>query len=111
MARKARPLNLSNSEALELTSIIKKGTHESRKIARAKVLLAINSGKSPTEIQSGLQVEVNRFYRIKRRYFEGGLTSALEELPRSGQPAKVNPRLEAQITSTACSASPEGTSQ
>jgi transposase len=111
MARKAQALNLSDAEVLELTSIIKKGTHKSRKITRARVLLAINSGKSYAEIRSELQIERNHFYRIKRRYLEGGLASALEELPRSGQPAKVNPRLEAQITSIACSASPEGTSQ
>ncbi len=111
MARKAKEVHLTESELSELTTIIKKGTHKSRKITRSRVLLALNSGKSYLEIQSELQIEINHFYRIKRRYFEGGLSLALEELPRSGQPAKVNPRLEAQITSIACSASPEGTSQ
>jgi len=111
MARKAQALNLRDDEVLELTSIIKKGTHKSRKITRARVLLAINSGKNHAAIQSELHIEVNHFYRIKRRYFEGGLAFALEELPRSGQPAKVGPRLEAQITSIACSVCPEGTSQ
>jgi hypothetical protein len=39
------------------------------------------------------------------------LKCTLEELPRSGQPAKLTERLEAQITSIACSNSPEGTAQ
>ena len=111
MARIAKKVNLTESEKVELTSIIKKGTHKSRKITRARVLFMLNSGKNRTEIESELDIDSNHFYRIKRRYFLGGLSDALEELPRSGQPAKVTERLEAQITSIACSNSPSGSSQ
>lgn len=111
MARKAKEVTLTESEKVELVSITKTGTHKSRKIIRARVLLLLDEGKKRTEIQQLVGIDPNHFYRIKKRYFEGGLNAALEELPRSGQPPKITERLEAQITSIACSDSPEGTAQ
>ncbi len=109
MARKPKEITLSESEKIELIGITKTGTHKSRKIIRARVLLLLGEGKKRVEIQEVVGIDSNHFYRIKKRYFEGGLTAALEELPRSGQPPKITERLEAQITSIACSGSPEGT--
>lgn len=111
MARKAKEVTLTGSEKAELISITKTGTHKSRKIIRARVLLLLGEGKSRIQVQELVGVDLSHFYRIKKRYFEGGLNAALEELPRSGQPSKVTERLEAQITSIACSDSPEGTAQ
>jgi len=111
MSRIAKAVNLTDSEKLELIGITKKGTHKSRKIIRAKALLLLDAGKSRLEIQSELGIDIQNYYKIKRRYFAGGLCSALEELPRSGQPAKVTATLEAQITSIACSDAPKGSSR
>lgn len=111
MARIANKVSLSESEKAELTSILKKGTHKSRKITRARALLLLDSGKSRTEIQSELGIDSNHYYRIKKRYFAAGLSNALEELPRSGQPPIVTERLEAQITSIACSDWPAGSAR
>ncbi|QHT67601.1 helix-turn-helix domain-containing protein [Rhodocytophaga rosea] len=111
MARIATKVSLSESEKTELSSIIKKGTHKSRKITRARALLLMNSGKSRIEVQSELGIDSNHYYRIKKRYFAGGLSNALEERPRSGQPPIVTQRLEAQITSMACSESPAGSAR
>jgi transposase len=110
-ARIAKKVSLSEAEKSELTSIIKKGTHKSRKITRAKALLLLNSGKERLKIQTELGIDSNHYYRIKKRYFAGGLSNALEELPRSGQPPVVTERLEAQITSIACSDSPAGSAR
>jgi putative transposase len=111
MARIAKKVTLSEAEKSELTSIIKKGTHKSRKITRARALLLLDADKDRLEIQSELGIDSNHYYRIKRRYFSGGLPNALEELPRSGQPPIVTERLEAQIISIACSDSPAGSSR
>ena len=111
MSRNAKQLILTETEKLEIQSILKKGTHKSRKIIRAKALLLLDSGKSRLEIQNILSIDSNNFYKIKHRYFAGGLSSALEELPRSGQPPKVTARIEAQITSIACSDAPAGSSR
>lgn len=111
MARIAKKVTLSEAEKAELTSIIKKGTHKSRKITHAKALLLLDSGKDRPSIQSELDIDINHYYRIKKRYFEGGLPNALEERPRSGQPRKINERIEAQIRSIACSEAPEGSAR
>lgn len=111
MARKAKEVILTESEKIKLLGITKTGMHKSRKIIRARVLLLLDQGKNRTEIQEIVGVDSNNFYKIKKRYFEGGLNAALEELPRSGQPPKITEYLEAQITSIACSDSPEGTAQ
>jgi putative transposase len=111
MARIAKKVSLSEAEKAELTSIIKKGTHKSRKITRARALLLLDFGKDRLEIQAELGIDSNHYYRIKKRYFSGGLSNALEELPRSGQPPIVTERLEAQITSIACSDAPAGSAR
>ena len=59
--------------------ITKKGTHKSRKILKAQVLLMISNGKSREEIKTALSIDGNRYYLIKRRYFEEGLPTALAE--------------------------------
>ena len=107
MARIAKKVILTDWEKAELTSILKKGTHKSRKITRAKALLLLDAGKSRTEIETELDIDTHHYYRIKKRYFASGLAS-LEELPRSGKPPLVTQNLEAHITSIACSDAPEG---
>jgi putative transposase len=108
MGRAAKKLILSDDEKAELNSIVKSGTHKSRKIIRAKALLLMDAGKNGLTVRNELNIDEPHYYRIKRRYFEGGLPTALNELSRSGQPPIVTPRLEAQITSLACSDAPPG---
>lgn len=108
MARKAKEVILTDSDKTQLVSITKTGAHKAHKIIRARVLLLLDEGKNRIQIQELVGIDLNHFYKIKKRYFEGGLSAALDELPRTGQPRKVTARLEAQITSIACSDAPEG---
>ncbi len=108
MPRLAKPVNLPPADAANLQAIVKKGTHKSRKIARARALLAMSSGKSAAAVQAEVGISTTQYYRLKGRYLAGGLAQALEERPRSGQPPKVTPALEARITSLACSDLPAG---
>ena len=87
-----------------LRAIVKKGTHKSRKITRARALLAMSSGKSAAAVQAEAGISATQYHRLKRRY----LAEAPEEHPRSGQPPKVTPGLEARITRLACSDLPAG---
>ena len=52
MARLAAPVILLPVDYATLRSIIKKGTHKSRKITRARVLLAMGSGKARLVVQT-----------------------------------------------------------
>jgi len=106
--RFAKEIILSVAEQAELTAIVKKGTHKSRKITRARTLLLLAAGKSRLVIESELGISTGQYWRTKQRYIGGGLAQALEERPRSGQPPKVTAALEARITSLACSEAPAG---
>ena len=108
MARLASPLHLPLSDQSALRAIVKKGTHKSRKITRARALLAMGGGKDAAAVQAEAGISSTQYHRIKRRYLAGGLAEALEERPRSGQPPKVTPALEAHITRLACSETPAG---
>jgi transposase len=108
MPRSAKPVIVSPADASKLRAIVKKGTHKSRKIARARALLAMARGKGAAAVHAEVGISTTQYYRLKGRYLAGGLDEALDERPRSGQPPKVTPALEARITSLACSDLPAG---
>lgn len=110
MARQAIKIELTDKEKSKLQTIVKSGTHKSRKIIRSHALLKMNAGVSKAEIMLSLGIDSNHYHRIKSRYLQGGLEASLEEKPRPGQPSKITERLEAQITSISCSDAPEGRS-
>ena len=111
MPRLATPVTVPPADAAKLRAIIRKGTHQSRKIARARALLAMGAGQGAAAVQAEAGISARQYYRLKGRYLGGGLAQALEERPRSGQPPKVTATLEAQITSLACSELPAGASR
>ena len=108
MPRRAKPVILPPADASALRAIVKKGTHKSRKIARARALLAMRRGKGAAAVHAEVGISTTQYYRLKARYLAGGLAQALEERPRRGQAPKVTPALEARITSLACSDLPAG---
>ena len=52
MLRLAKPVNLPPADAAKLQAIVTKGTHKSRKIARARALLAMSRGKGAAAVQA-----------------------------------------------------------
>ena len=110
MPRPANPVAVPPADASKLRAIVKKGTHKSRKITRARALLAMGAGKGAAAVQAEAGISASQSPRLKGRCLVGGLAQALEERPRSGHPPKVTAALEAQITCLACSALPAGAS-
>ena len=108
MPRLATPVTVPPADASKLRAIIKKGTHKSRTITRARALLAMGAGQGAVAVQAAAGISASQYDRLKGRYLGDGLAQALEERPRSGQPPKVTATLEAQITSLACSELPTG---
>ena len=108
MARPTQPVHLPLADQSALRAIVKKGTHKSRTITRANALLRMGAGDSASAVQVQAGISSTQYHRLKCRYLDGGLANALEERPRSGQPPKVTPTLEAHITSLACSELPAG---
>ena len=101
-------INLKNNEVKFLTKFIRKGNKNARSLTRARILLLANKGKGDTEIANILGVGRSTALRIRKRYLEEGLQSALVDKPRPGQPEKYNERQAAEIVALACTEPPEG---
>ncbi len=71
----------------------------------------LETNKKVPDIAQEAEVSEATVYNVYHRYKPSKLDEALEERPRSGQPRKVTPRLEAEVTRIACSAAPEGRSR
>ena len=73
MPRLATPVILPPADASALRAIVKKGTHKSRKITRARALLAMGSGKGAAAVHAEVGISTTQYHRLKRRYLAGGL--------------------------------------
>ena len=108
-------IKLTQEEVIELTSIIKKGSHTSQSYRAAYVLLNCDegdysSGKSTNEqISNVLKIGMRTIDRIKQRCVEGGLERALERSEGTRiYDKKVDGDLEAKIVQLCCSEPPKG---
>jgi transposase len=104
-------VRLKEQEREELNQYIRHGKSSARSLTRARMLLLADEGQSDAEIIDALKVSRTTIVRIRRRYCDGGLESALNEKPRSGAPPKIDARVEAKLTALACSEPPEGRSR
>jgi transposase len=102
---------LTDEQVQYLFDIVYNGKHETRKITRARILLLSSSGETDEEIVLALQTSLSTVRRVRIRFAKEGLTAALEEKPRPGQPVKLSGSDEALLTAIACSEAPEGRSR
>ena len=98
-------VELSQAERDELKALLSGGKHAVRKLKRAQILLAADTGSSDEEI---VGVGGSTVYRTKRRFVLGNLELALREEPRAGAERKLSGKEEALLVATACSSPPEG---
>src|SRR5213595_3635310 len=101
-------VDLSQIERTELKALLSGGKHASRKLKRAQILLAADSGGSDEEIARSVGVGGSTVYRTKRRFVEGNLERALSDEPRPGAERKLTVKEEALLVATACASPPEG---
>jgi transposase len=101
-------VDLSEAERIELEALLRGGRHAARKLKRAQILLAADSGVPDEAIVQSLGVGGSTVYRTKRRFVEGNLDKALSEEPRPGAKRKLTGQDEALLVATACSRPPEG---
>ncbi len=101
-------IKLNEEEAQFLKDFVKKGQKDARELTRARILLLANKDKMDTEIVEILDVGRNTVGRIKKRYLDEGLQSALEDKPRPGQPVKYSEKHTTEIIAQACTTPPEG---
>lgn len=103
---------LTAEEKHELEKITSQGKHSARKIKRAQILLLADSGLYLEEtIAELVSVSLTTIYRTKRYFVEYGLSEALNDSPRTGQPRKLDANQEALLIATACTKPPKGRSR
>src|SRR5947209_14278252 len=101
-------VDLSQAERDQLSALLSGGTHASRKLKRAQILLAADAGVSDNDIAASIAVGGSTVYRTRRRFVEGNLEAALSEEQRLGAARKLTGKEEALLVATACSNPPEG---
>ena len=101
-------VELTPEERDQLKALTVGGVGQVRRIKRAQVLLAADSGSSDDEIARTVGVGTSTVYRTKRRLVEGGVEHALMEQPRPGGRRKLSTNDEAMLVALACASPPAG---
>ena len=95
--------------ATELEQITSQGKHSARKIKRAQILLMSHSQIYRDEdIAELLSISISTVHRTRRHFVEYGLSDALHDSPRPGQPRKLDGNQEALLIAITCSEPPKG---
>jgi len=101
-------VELSETDRVTLSSLIRKGTTKARTITRARILLLADEGKKDKEIINALHVATSTPHDIRKRYTESGINRAIYDAPRPGQKRKLSGKQEAEVVAIACSTAPKG---
>ena len=108
MPAKRNRVNLTQDERQQLLDIARRGKTSARKVKRSLILCKADEGLRDQQIAEALLVGPATVSRVRRRFAEEGLESALKERPRPGQRRKLDGRQEAHLVAVACSAAPQG---
>ncbi len=110
-------IELLKEEVEELKAIIKKGSHTAHTYRTAYVLLNCDEGPfsdkvNNEQISTVLKIGMRTIDRIKKRFLDEGLDSALERKPPSREyEKKIDGDAEAKLVQLCCSEPPEGFSK
>jgi transposase len=107
MAKKKYLVTLGDDAREQLAHLLHGGTHATRKVPRARILLKAAEGWQDSAIAAALSVGRATVERTRQRFVEEGL-AALEERPRPGTQPKLDAKAEARLIAEACSTAPEG---
>ena len=106
-ARKYR-VDLTESEREQLLNIARRGKSSARKVKRSLILCQADEGLNDQQVAEALLVGAATVSRVRQRFVEEGLESALNERPRPGQRRKLDGKQEAHLVAVACSQAPAG---
>ncbi len=107
MPTKKYLVDLSEDERAQLLQLIRRGTHASRKVTRARILLLASDGSTDEQIVAALSCGINTVERTRRRFVEESL-GCLSERARRGAQRKLSGKQEAHLIAVACSTPPTG---
>jgi transposase len=101
-------VDLNDEQRAELQRLLRKGQASARRITRARILLLAAEDRPDDEVAAVLHTSRSTVERIRRRFVEYGLETALSERPRPGAVPKLDERGQATLIALACSDPPEG---
>ena len=101
-------VELTDLQRTRLEEVARRGKSSARKVKRALVLLKADQGLADHEIASGLLISTSTVGRVRTRFVQEGLESALNERARPGQKRRLDGNQEAHLVAIACSQAPEG---
>ncbi len=114
MPAKIYRVKLTERERGELKDLVSKGKAAARKQNHARILLlsdenSSEGSKKDEAIVAALGLSLRSVERVRQRFVEAGLGSAINPKPRTGhRPKKLDGAAEAFLVATACSTPPEG---
>lgn len=108
-------VTLQKEERDRLQAIVQKGSHTSQKVLNALVLLNCDEGQfqehriKNEEMAPVLQISMRKIDRVKRRFVEEGLETALTgKKPDRVYEKKADGDFEAHLIALSCNEPPEG---
>jgi transposase len=113
MAKRYR-VTLTAEERGGLEALIRRGKADARKLAHARALLQVDEadggpGRIDRDVAAALNLSVRTLERVRHRFVEEGLESALLPKPSKRVYARVlDGAQEAKLIALACSRPPEG---
>ncbi len=99
---------LADDERQQLQAVIRGGTAKARMVNRAQILLHAHEGKQDKEVAAALHTSESTVGRIRKRFVEQGLHTALHEVARPGGVRTLGGEQEAHLVALACSDPPKG---
>ncbi len=108
MPAKRYRVNLTQGEREQLLDIARRGKSSARKVKRSLILCKADEGLTDQRIADALLVGPSTVSRVRQRFVEEGLESALNERSRPGKNRKLDGRQEAHLVAVTCSPAPEG---
>ena len=107
MPKKKYLVTLEAEEREHLEHLLHSGTHATRRVTRARILLKAAEGWEDGAMAEALSVGRATVERTRQRFVEEGL-GALADHPRPGTLPKLDAKAEARLIAEAWSAAPEG---
>jgi len=111
-------VKLTQEERAELLTLIRIGKKAANKLMRARVLLSADANdcklkpKTDEEIATAMHICSKTVARIRQRFVEEGIESALSRRPHTNPKGrKIDGEQEAHLLALCCSTPPEGRSR
>ena len=79
-------VNLTQDQREHLLDLARRGKSSARKVKRSLILCKADEGLTDQQVSEALLVSPGTVHRVRRRFAQEGMESALNERPRPGQP-------------------------